>query len=1054
MRNFFHKAVMLATGLGLCAPLAAEDIDLFIQPPDAAAGTPNVLILLDNTANWSRTVGGQSIFINEIGALISTLDSLPVNADGSPRFRVGLMMFTETGGADNNVDGGYVRAAIRDMTTANKTIYAEMLKSLDPIGDRSNAGKAGLMFAESYRYFDGGIPRSGNGKAKTDYRSNTFGTAQSRAVYALSGNALESKDGSPYRSPIIENDCGGNYIIYISNGAAQDPTADTATATAMLTEAATAAGISDATSTIPISPSDSQSNVADEWARFMRRSPHQVVTYTLDVDPVRTGQGPGWSALLKSTANVSNGKYFSVTAGNGGQEIIAALGRIFSEIQAVNSVFASVSLPVSVNTQGTYLNQVYVGQFRPDEDAFPRWAGNLKQYRLGILDGMLRTIDADGESAINAATGFITECARSYWTPSVTDKYWEFRPAGGCLAVANSDASNFPDGNVVEKGAQAHMLRRFMSVANRNMRTCLGNCTAGLMDFSTATAGITGPLLGATSDADRTQLINWHRGADAFDENTNGNFTEMRSTVHGDIVHSRPVALNYGTDAAPQVVVFYGGNDGVLRAVNGNRETSIGTVLAGSELWSFTPPEFFPHIGRLRDNLVPISFTGATEPPIRQPKPYGVDGPLTAFVSGGNTWLYATMRRGGRVMYAFDVSNITTDATSPSLMWKRGCPRLSDDTDCSTGFQGMGQTWAEPKVMRTLGYTSGDAPAPMLIMGGGYDRCEDGDPALGYVHTCTVASKGRHIYVMDAADGSLLRRFDTLRPVVADVFVVPDGTTGRAKFAYVADMGGNVYRISGATANAPFGSTAPADWTITRIASLGCDTAAGVSPSAACLMNRKFMFAPDIVEEAGTYYLLLGSGDREKPVRNFTAALGVQNYFFMIKDNPLAPDWLSSESANCGSDIICMDSLVEIGLADGDPDAATLQSAKGWRLALRAGEQVVTSAITVFGTTTFSSHEPTPVIPGACTSNLGTARVYNLRFRNAAALANNTTRDAEISGGGLPPSPVAGQVTLDNGVTVPFVIGASPISALESSLPSAPSTGDQPRAVTYWYIEK
>ncbi len=50
-----------------------------------------------------------------------------------------------------------------------------------------------------------------------------------------------------------------------------------------------------------------------------------------------------------------------VTSGNGGADLTDALGRIFSEIQAVNSVFASVSLPVSITTQGTFLNQVYIG---------------------------------------------------------------------------------------------------------------------------------------------------------------------------------------------------------------------------------------------------------------------------------------------------------------------------------------------------------------------------------------------------------------------------------------------------------------------------------------------------------------------------------------------------------------------------------------------------------------------------------------------------------------------------------------------------------------------
>ena len=55
---------------------------------------------------------------------------------------------------------------------------------------------------------------------------------------------------------------------------------------------------------------------------------------------------------------------------------------------------ASVSLPVSVNTQGTYLNQVFVGMFRPDGDAAPRWYGNLKQYKLAAFGTDIRTVQS------------------------------------------------------------------------------------------------------------------------------------------------------------------------------------------------------------------------------------------------------------------------------------------------------------------------------------------------------------------------------------------------------------------------------------------------------------------------------------------------------------------------------------------------------------------------------------------------------------------------------------------------------------------------------------
>ncbi|HEU0225706.1 MAG TPA: hypothetical protein VFR29_09740, partial [Steroidobacteraceae bacterium] len=869
-------------------------------------------------------------------------------------------------------------------------------------------------------------------------------------IYSLPGNALNSFAGSPYNSPVLPGNCGRHFIIYISNGAAQDNAADVSTGTAMLSAAAAAEDIDGATATIPISPSDSQVNVADEWTRFMQRSSLGIVTYTVDVDKITTGQGPGWSALLRSMAGVSNGRYFDVSSGNGGAEIADALARIFSEIQSVNSAFASVSLPVSVNSQGTFLNQVYVGMFRPDPNALPRWSGNLKQYKLGIVDNALRTLDADDTPAINSLTGFITECARSFWTPSVLDNYWAFRPQGGCLAVANSDASNYPDGNVVEKGGEAYRRR---STTARSVKTCdpaFASCTT-LTDFNVANASLTADLFGPLVDGtERNALISWQRGLDIDDENLNGvRTTEMRASVHGDIVHSRPVAINYGTDAAPEVVVFYGGNDGVLRAVNGNRTTAFGGAAAGNEIWSFVSPEFYGSIKRLRDNAIPISFTGALTPPLRLPKPYGFDGAITAYQDTGITWIYPTMRRGGRFLYGFDVSDLNADPGSVALKWKLGCPNQGDDTGCSTGFSGIGQTWSAPRALKTNGYTSGGSPAPMLIMGGGHDRCEDSDP-----HLCTSLAKGRRVYVLDADSGGLLRSFTTDRPVVGDVFVVPDGNTGLARYAYAVDMGGNVYRISGSTANLPFGASAPADWTITKIASLGCDSASDTSPSPGCPMNRKFMFAPDIVEKDGVFFLLLGSGDREKPVMNFSAAYAVNNYFFMIKDNPADADWLSSETANCGSAVICLDSLVAIDSGGADPDAADLAAMKGWSLDLRDHEQVVTAAITVFGTTTFSTHTPAVPLVGACSSNLGTARVYNVRFANAAAIGPANNRDEEVSGGGLPPSPVAGMVELDDGRIVPFVIGSVGDSSLESSLPGAPATGTQPKSLTYWFIEQ
>lgn len=1057
------EGVVTAALLAFSMVAAAEDIDLFMNPTPDTVPKPNVLFIVDNTANWEQA------FTNEMAALAETFAALP---DGA--FRIGIMFAAETGKEDNNVAGGYVRAALRLMDSGNKTVYGNLIKSLDKGDDKGNGGQASLVMAEAYRYLSGGVPYAGNNKGKADYTGNTYGTEASKAVYALPDNALASKSATQYNNP--NSGCQKNFIIYISNGPSNDNTSVITQSTSMLAAAASALSITGATTPIPLSPSGSQDNVSDEWARFMKKTALGVTTFTIDVDRTTTGQGPGWTAVLKSMATNSKGKYFDVSSAGSGDAIRDALNSILSEIQSVNSVFAAVSLPVSVNTQGTYLNQVYVGMFRPDGNARPRWAGNLKQYKLGYTSsGKLGLLDADNKDAISSGgTGFISECARSYWTPSAVDTYWSFQPQGACLTVANSAASNYPDGNIVEKGAQAHKLRGHTFSAQRNVLTCTPGC-AGLGSFLDE-ANVSQTSLGASTWQEFNYLRYWAYGLDLpkpdpnplnldWDENQNGiswNWNEMRPSVHGDVVHSRPVAINYGTDASPQVVVYYGGNDGLLRAVNGNRDggAAIGGKGPGVELWSFMAPEFFPYIKRNRENRVSISFPDSLDglTPNPEPKRYGFDGAITAHKNASNAWIYPTMRRGGRALYAFDV----TSPASPTLKWKRGCPKnfsddpadTPDDAGCNSGFEGIGQTWSAPKMMRAAGYGAG--AKPMLIMGGGYDICEDGDP-----NKCGVVrdTKGNQIYVLDADTGALLKTFTTDRGVVADVFVVPDTTTGMAKYAYAADLGGNVYRISGADANTPFETTAPSEWKITKLASLGCD-----APNASC-SNRKFMFMPDIVEDNGKYVLLLGSGDREKPLDLYTDAASVSNYFFMLKDDPSDPEWLASESTTCGDELICLGSLYHIGANDSPPTLATVGEHKGWYLGLASKEQVVTSAITVFGTVTFSTHTPAVYDAEACTSNLGTACVYNITYANAAINNGTANRCEVVDGGGLPPSPVAGMVTLDGidsdgdgdidipGQTVPFVIGNKSDSALQGGDPAPPPMAFQPKARVYWNIQ-
>lgn len=1030
-----NKWLIGILGAGVCWTAAAEDIDLFMGAQSSVGDQPQVLFIVDNTANWTQA------FDNEMEALRNVFASLP-----DDRIKVGVMFAAETSSSDSNVQGGYVRAAIRPMTAANKVLYGAMFDAMDVGKDKGNSGQSSLVMAEAHRYLSSDRARSGNGKAKADYTGNTAAdwspsatTAASKAamqdIYALPGNALAGKSAETYLGPDGGSSCTKQFIIYLSNGPSQDSSSIISAARSMLQ----AAGGDTTTIQLPIA--GSQDNLTDEWARFLHDR-LGVITYAIEVNQQSTGQGPGWSSLLENMALSNGGTYQAVSTV--ASDIEKAIRDVLAQIQATNSVFASVSLPLSASTQGTYLNQVYVGLFRPDGTALPRWDGNLKQYKLGYSGADLRLQDALGSPAVDAGTGFVRLCAKSFWTGA--NRYWNFRAQqyeeqAGCAVDSNAFppmGSDYPDGKFVEKGGQAQQLRAVLN-ANRQLATCTSFACSSVTDFNVS--NVTGAMLGVADEMTRQKIINWARGQDVDDEHTMDSIeptgttsTAMRPSVHGDVVHSRPVALNFGTDTNPNVVVFYAGNDGVFRAINGNRPSATGGeidgVAPGGELWGFVPPEFHRHFKRLYENDVPISFPHVTigSP---EPKPYAMDGAITAHRDGSTATVFATMRRGGRAVYAFNV-----DANEPSeveLAWKIGC----DDSQCtSSELADIGQTWSPVKPFTAAGYTAAGAPLPLAIMGGGYDACEDAKP-----HTCTSNSKGRKVYVLDAATGDVERAFTTERGVIAEVAVVPDLTTGLALYAYVVDLGGNVYRID-------IGDAEPADWTMTKIAALGCDTAIGN-----CVHNRKFMFAPDILLENGVYVLLLGSGDREKP-REYAST--VQNYFFMLKDKPQDATWLSTESGNCSAGLLCLSSLTPI-LDDQTPTSEQLAARKGWYLALNPTEQVVTSAITIFGNVTFSTHEPDTAAPGTCSANLGLARVYNVSYRDAMGQGLNNDRSEELPPDiGLPPSPVAGLVTLDDGRTVPFCIGCTSDSPLEGSEPKIPpgSLPAQPKSRVYWYIER
>ncbi len=833
-------------------------------------------------------------------------------------------------------------------------------------------------------------------------------------------------------------------------------------------------------------PAAAKINYFDEWARFLHRtdvSPavgqQNISTFTIDV--FKDQQDTNESSLLISAASTGGGKYFKASDETA---ITNALRKIFSEIQSVNSVFASSSLPVSVNTQGTYLNQVFMGMFRPEANAAPRWPGNLKQFQFAVLNGKLQLADKYGDAAISTVTGFVTPCSDSFWTTD-TGQYWNFGTAlalGDCSAQASaypvagstSVYSDAPDGEVVEKGGAAQRLRGVSGAVTtstnynvcgaatpstascRKLLTCDGSsatsCTS-FTNFDTSNASVTGAL--------STNLIWWTRGKDVDNENANLDaglapiLNEMRPSVHGGVVHSQPAVIDYGGTTG--TIAFYGADDGVFHAVDGGQ-----TDTEGIELWGFIPPEGFGKLYRLRDNgsdsdgdgitSALIAFPSITGSPAPLPKDYFFDGSIGVFQRLGTVWIYSSMRRGGRAVYAFDVS----DPFNPVLKWRKGCftSDTTNDTMCSAGWSGIGQTWSHPMVAYISGYMSGGLPKPVLVFGGGYDQCEDTDSKT---RCTTTPRKGANIWFVDADTGAIIRTYPTNYSVPGDLSILKD-VDGYMTSVYASDSGGYVYRINvGSYDGATFGfwtaNTAAAD---TLIASLSDSNNA-----------RKFLEGPTVVPSPGFNAVLIGSGDREHPLVNSyacnymaTSPLGsfVTNQFYMLMDQPTgypSPTPTTSSLVDVTSGTTTTVTASGITTITNVTGGVTTTSTQGWRFNFGTCEQSVNTGLTIGGITNFGTNTPSPG-GTSCVANLGTARGYAVEYLTGNATSTSGgNRSAIYVGGGMPPSPVAGVVDV-GGTKYPFCIGcidttSANSSALQGSEVVINPTGSRYRS--YWYME-
>jgi type IV pilus assembly protein PilY1 len=412
------------------------------------------------------------------------------------------------------------------------------------------------------------------------------------------------------------------------------------------------------------------------------------------------------------------------------------------------------------------------------------------------------------------------------------------------------------------------------------------------------------------------------------------------------------------------VVVYYGDNGGVFHAVNGNQTASMTfgslTTGPGDEMWGFVPKEMIAKLNRQRTNSPQLNLPSTPPGILPQPreKDYFIDGATGIYqmidVSGNTSKavIYLSMRRGGNMIYALDVTN----PGAPSVLWKAD--------NATTGMGELGQTWSQPKVTRVQGYCGGAAcsstnpPSPVLIFGAGYDTNEDSEPIS------SADASGRGIYILDALTGAIVWKASYTAgassctgntssasclvsgmnySIPADITLLDRDGDRYTDRLYAADTGGNIWRVD----LEPSSGATPDLWRIYNLAQLGCFSGACAIPSSPT--QRKFFYPPEVIVASGSRSydaVIIGSGDREHPLYVSTSTQR-NNRMYLIKDT-----YIGSSAA--GMTPTNMNNLFDATLTPWDG------SLNGYYITLASGEKVVNAPLAAAGHVYFGTNQPAP----------------------------------------------------------------------------------------------
>jgi hypothetical protein len=764
--------------------------------------------------------------------------------------------------------------------------------------------------------------------------------------------------------------------------------------------------------------------------------------------------------LLTSTSTLANAGATLVPYVNslGLLNLGQSTAELLKPVLRVDASLLTPSLTTDLTQPAKVRAESFFSLFKPSTDKTPRWEGNLKRLSVATdSSGNYQYYDANGALAVDTSDGRIKTAAKTFWTSTSLLGSATVDGRSTALGGAGQNIPGYAYGGGGNPGRVNSDNKRQLYFDRLGAS---GELSLAALDADSQTVrdelkvdlGVTGTT--SSDDTLRRQLLLYARGFDVgtstVPKGTGSTVTGVtgRSWMHGALLHSRPVAINYGarsgySASSPDIRVVYGAADGFMRMVKNSD---------GKETWGFMPRVVMSQQKTLRENQTTFQF------------PYGVDGapavllqdrdstggPADGRIESSNSndraWMFFGLRRSGRYVYGMDVTN----PDSPSLLWRIGPEGLYRGTGLvsgtSTHYSELGLTFSSPQIGR-MNVTSGSTTTTksVLIFAGGYNGGRDAsgtrsgkdydrgsDGLIGRDDTM-----GNAIFIVDAQTGDLIWKatqgsFSSSTPfnatalsyshpllvdsIPSDVTILDTDGDGLTDRLYVADSGGRLWR-----GDFPAGNRAA--WVLAPLASLGRHRTNTVAA------DRRFFHAPDYAPYrsiSGNYdAIVIGSGDRADPMNATT-----QNYLYAYRDTRtvtgITPaEVITSDAALKGhTDFVDLTSACSTNTA-GCSNTSNLST--GWKLSLSgSGEKVLSQPLSVSGTVFFSTYVPPPANP-MCEPSEGTSKLYGVSLTDSRPVYSRFISDGDgdqRSGTGLTPglpgefSPLTATALAANGNTL------------------------------------